>query len=173
MAYTFVLGIFFEGFFISGFRYAILEVIEVNKINSNKKPGIIPSNLIGGKIKLGFMIGEVNKPDIMKIPNKPINMKVKISKTFVAIFFFLKIIMLVKIIGKIEIKVINTSGIGKLSLVKTSLNTKAKVCAENEHVAIFAIHRKKPIIKAKNPPIPSFPKLYAPPAIGRLVDNSA
>ena len=35
----------------------------------------------------------------------------------------------------------------------------AKAWAENEQVAIFAIHRKKPIIKAKNPPTPSLLKL--------------
>jgi hypothetical protein len=173
MAYIFVLGMFFEGFFSSGFKKAIFEVIEVKKINSNKKPGIIPSNLMGGRNKLGFVNGEINNPEIIKKPSKPINMKVKNIKALTVIFCLLKNIKLVKRIGKIDIRVINISEIGMFNLLKTSLITKANVCAENEHVAIFAIHKKKPIIKAKNPPIPSLLKLYAPPATGRLVEISA
>jgi hypothetical protein len=128
-------------------------------MNSNRKPGMIPTNLIGGRIKVGFTSGDVINPEIIKNPNKPINMSVNSNNTLVAIFFFLKIIMLVKSMGKIDIRVIIISEIGRLNFLKTSLNTKANVCAENEHVAIFAIHKKNPIMKAKNPPIPSLPKL--------------
>ena len=128
-------------------------------MNSNRKPGIIPINLIGGSIKVGFVSGDINIPEIIKNPNKPINMKVKSNKALVAIFFFLKIITLVNRIGKIDINVISISEIGRLNFLKTSLNTNANVCAENEHVAIFAINKKNQIMKAKNPPIPSLPKL--------------
>ena len=137
----------------------MFEVIEVNKINNNKKPGIIPSNLIGGRRKLRFVDGEINNPEIIKNANKLINMKVNSNKVLIAIFCVLKIIMLVKSIGKIDITVTITSEIGRFNLVKTSLNTAANICAENAHVATFAIHKKKPIIKAKNPPRPSLLKL--------------
>ena len=105
------------------------------------------------------MNGEINNPEIIKNANKLINMKVNSNKALVAILFFLKIMMLVKRMGKMEINVTIISEIGRFNLVKTSLNTDANICAENAHVAIFAIHKKKPIIKAKKPPIPSLPKL--------------
>ena len=50
--------------------------------------------------------------------------------------------------------------------------TKANAWAENEHIAIFAIHKKKPIMNAENPPIASLLKLYDPPEIGKLVESS-
>ncbi len=55
---------------------------------------------------------------------------------------------------------------------KNASTTTVRAWAENENVAILAIHRKKPIIKAKNPPKASLLKLYAPPETGKLVDNS-
>ena len=137
----------------------MFEVIEVNKINNNKKPGIIPSSLIGGRRKLGFVNGEINNPEIIKNANKLINTKVNSNKVLIAIFCVLKIKMLVKSIGKIDIIVTIISEIGRLNLVKTSLNTAANICAENAHVAILAIHKKKPIRKARNPPRPSLLKL--------------
>ncbi len=105
----------------------MFEVIEVNKINNNKKPGIIPSNLIGGRRKLGFVNGEINNPEIIKNANKLINTKVNSNKVLIAVFCVLKIIMLVKSIGKIDIIVTIISEIGRLNLVKTSLNTAANI----------------------------------------------
>ena len=68
------------------------------------------------------------------------------------------------------IRLCKVSSIGKNSEIIASTNI-VKAKAEKTHVEMFAIHKKKPIRKA-NPPIPSFPKLYAPPDIGRLVSNS-
>ena len=164
---------FFEGFFNSGARYAKFEVIDVNNINNNKKAGIIPSNFIGGNANVGLIFGTIIKPKTIKNTTNANKMNVNSNNVLIAIFCVLKITKLVNNIGKIDIKVITVFESGMLNLAKTSLNTIAKVWAEKAHIATFAIHKKKPIIKAKKPPIPSFPKLYAPPAKGKLVESSA
>jgi hypothetical protein len=93
----------------------MFEVIEVNKMNSSKKPGMIPSNLIGGRSKLGFAKGENTNPQIIKNPNKPINTKVNSNKALIAILCVLKINMLVRKIGKTDIKVTSISEIGRFN----------------------------------------------------------
>ena len=114
-----VLGIFFEGFFNSGLRYAKFEVIEVNNINNNKKAGRIPSNLIWGNKNVGFVIGAIIDPETMKNTNNASKMKVNNNNILIAIFCVLKITKLVRRIGKIDIKVRAVSGIGMLILAKT------------------------------------------------------
>ena len=127
IAYIIVLGIFFEGFFNSGLRYAKFEVIEVNNINNNKKAGRIPSNLIWGNVKVGLVIGAIINPETIKNTNNAIRINVNSNKVLIAIFCVLKIIKLVSSTGKIDIKVRTVSGIGMLILAKTSLNTRAKI----------------------------------------------
>ena len=90
----------------------MFEVIEVNNINNNRKPGIIPSNFIGGRSKFGFVIGEIINPHTIKKPNKTINIKVNNSRALRAIFCVLKINMPVKRTGMIDMIVTNKSETG-------------------------------------------------------------
>ena len=93
----------------------MFEVIEVNRINKSKKPGIIPSNFIDGRSKLGFVIGEITNPHIIKNPNKPINMNVNNNRALSAIFWVLKINIPVKRIGTIAMIVTIKPEIGRFN----------------------------------------------------------
>jgi len=86
IAYIIVLGIFFEGFFNSGLRYAKFEVIDVNNINNNKNAGIIPSNLIWGNANVGLVYGAIINPETIKNANNAIKMNVNINNVLIAIF---------------------------------------------------------------------------------------
>ena len=127
IAYIIVLGMFFEGFFNSGLRYAKFEVIDVNKINNNKKAGNMPSNLIWGNSIVGLVNGAIINPEIIKNANNAIKINVKINNVLIAILCVLKMTKLVKSIGKIDITVRIVFEIGMLILAKTLLNTDAKI----------------------------------------------
>lgn len=169
-----VFVIFFDGFFKLAFKYAKFVIIPVKKMNSDENQKITTKKLVsdvkksGSKLD-GFVIGEIKKPEKIKIAKIISKTIVKDTRVLKAIFWVRKITIAVKSIGKIAI------GINKLRIKvpgkKASITT-VNACAENENDAILAIHKKKPIINAKNPPNASLLKLYAPPDIGRLADNS-
>ena len=103
----------------------------------------------------------------MKMEKIVIRVIVKIIKVLIANLWVLKNTTLVNITAIIATGMINGSKNGKKIMI-IIVNT----WAEKEHVAIFAIKRKTPIIKAEKPPMPSLLKLYAPPDIGKLVESS-
>ena len=82
-----------------------------------------------------------------------------INNAFIAILCVLKIQILVISIGNILTRISMGKENEIPNFTNTSLTTKAKVWAEKEQAAILAIHRKKPIMKAKKPPNPSLLKL--------------
>ena len=104
---------------------------------------------------------------MMKIKKKTIRLIVKIIKVLIANLWVLKKTILINKTAEIAISRAYDANSGKMRIIII-----VRAWAEKEQVAMLAIHRKKPIIKAENPPIPSLLKLYAPPDIGKLVDNS-
>ena len=121
---------------------------------------------------MGLVKGDIINPDIINNIKIPISKNVDVNNALIAILCVLKIQILVINIGNMLIRIIMGEVNEILNFLKISLITKAKVWAEKEQAAILAIHKKKPIIKARNPPNPSLLKLYAPPATGRLVESS-
>ena len=96
----------------------------------------------------------MNNPEMIKIEKIVISVIVKIIKVLAANLWVRKKTILVEITANIAIGSTNGVKNGKKIMIII-----VKTWAENEHVEMFAIHKKVPIINAENPPIPSLLKL--------------